>query len=281
MIVNSFRNLYIYKNKIFILIFYFQTLDVAEQAKTLAYDLSAFLSPAERNLGLALGFSFLSILITITFQSLFYTSCASRRCPWFLLSALSPSLSLTIYLFHSLSLSLTIFLTLSFSLSLSLSLPLSLFSHFSLSHSLFIFIFLTLSLSFSLSHFLFLTLSLSISLSLSFSLSLYLSHFLFTFLTLSLSFSLSLNLSHTHFIFLTPSLSFPLSVSFFLSALCFSKKCLPFQVLRQNACSCGSKSATTHLLYRLQLSPDKFTLDSWSLLKNVLYKMYNLVPSNK
>jgi hypothetical protein len=28
------------------------------------------------------------------------------------------------------------------------------------------------------------------------------------------------------------------------------KKCLPFQVLRQNACSCGSKSATTHLLYR-------------------------------
>jgi hypothetical protein len=32
--------------------------------------------------------------------------------------------------------------------------------------------------------------------------------------------------------------------------LSLCKKFLQFQVLRQNACSCGSKSATTHLLYR-------------------------------
>jgi hypothetical protein len=46
---------------IFILIFFSQTLDVAEQAETLAYDLSTFLSAAEGNLGLALGFSSFSI----------------------------------------------------------------------------------------------------------------------------------------------------------------------------------------------------------------------------
>ncbi len=60
------------------------------------------------------------------------TSWASQRCPWFLLSALSLSLSFRL----SPSLSPFIFLTLSLSLSLSL------------------FIFLTLSLSFSLSHYL-------------------------------------------------------------------------------------------------------------------------------
>jgi hypothetical protein len=43
--------------------FLLSTLDVAEQAETIAYDLSAFLSPAEGNLGLALVFSFLSILL--------------------------------------------------------------------------------------------------------------------------------------------------------------------------------------------------------------------------
>jgi hypothetical protein len=43
-----------------------------KQAETLAYDLSGFLSPAERNLGLALGFfSFFFINITRASQLLF------------------------------------------------------------------------------------------------------------------------------------------------------------------------------------------------------------------
>jgi hypothetical protein len=57
-------------------------------------------------------------------RALYRTSSASQRCPWFLLSGLSPSLSL--------SLSLSISHNLSHSLSLSLSLSIS---HY-LSHSL-------------------------------------------------------------------------------------------------------------------------------------------------
>ncbi len=55
--------------------------------------------------------------------------------------------------------------------------------------------------------------------------------------------SLSLSL----FLFLSLYVLLSLSLS-----LSLSKKSLQFQVLRQNACSCGSKSATTHLLYRLR-----------------------------
>ncbi len=70
------------------------------------------------------------------------------------------------------------------------------------------------------------------------------------FLSLSLSHSLSLSLS----IYLCLSLSLSMSISHYhshsLSLSTSLKKSLQFQVLRQNACSCGSKSAATHLLYR-------------------------------
>jgi hypothetical protein len=109
-----------------------------------------------------------------------------------------------------------------YQLSLLMPYSVSVYLSFSLSLSLPLYIFFTLSLSLYLS---FHSLSLSLSI----------------FLTLSLSLSFSHSLSLSAYL----SLSFSLSVSFYLS-----KKSLQFQVLRQNACSCGSKSATTHLLYR-------------------------------
>ncbi len=74
------------------------------------------------------------------------------------------------------------------------------------------------------------SLSISVCLSLSLCLSISLS------LSVLLSLSLSISQYHSH------SLSLSLSPS---------KKLLQFQVLRQNACSCGSKSAITHLLFTI------------------------------
>jgi hypothetical protein len=62
-IVDPFSEYDVDINKNYILMFFFQTLDVTEQVETLAYDLSAFLAAAGGNLGLALGFSCLSILL--------------------------------------------------------------------------------------------------------------------------------------------------------------------------------------------------------------------------
>jgi hypothetical protein len=53
------------EKEVFYLTYYYKTLLVEKQVETLVYDVGGFLAAAGGNLGLCLGFSFLSILFTI------------------------------------------------------------------------------------------------------------------------------------------------------------------------------------------------------------------------
>ena len=63
-VIDPFDEFHYNSRDIFMLRFYYDSINVEERVVTLVYDLSSFLAAAGGNIGLALGFSCLSLLLS-------------------------------------------------------------------------------------------------------------------------------------------------------------------------------------------------------------------------